>query len=62
MFSSSIAGIKPKQIAMSLASIDVTFIELTCKYWTMELSVQMCATVVATCDFFMPPSAMMAIL
>ena len=56
------AGIKPKQIAMSLASIDVTFIELTCKYWTMELSVQMYATVVATCNFFMPLSTMMAML
>ena len=58
----SIAGIKPKQIAMSSASIDVTFIELTCKRWTMELSVHMCATTMATCDFFMPLSAMMAML
>ena len=62
MFSSSIAGIRPKQMAMSSASIDVTFIELTCKHRTMELSVQMCMTAVATCNFFIPPSTMMAML
>ena len=49
-------------MAMSLASIDVTFIELTCKCQTMELLVQMCTTVVATCDFFMPLFAMMTML
>ena len=56
------AGIRPKWIAMSLASIDVTFMELTYKRWTMELSVQICIMAVATCDFFMPLSAMMVIL
>jgi len=49
-------------MAMSSASIDVTFIELTCKHRTMELSVQMCMTAVATCNFFIPPSTMMAML
>ena len=62
MFFSSIAGIRPKWIAMSSASIDVTFIELTCKHWTMELSVQMCMAMVATCDFFMSSSVMIAML
>ena len=38
-FSSSIAGIRPKRIAISLVSIDVMFIELTCKCRTIELSV-----------------------
>jgi len=47
---------------MSSASIEVTFIELACKYWTMELSDQMCATAIATCDFLTPLSAMMAML
>jgi len=56
------AGIRPKWIAMSLASIDVIFMELTYKCWTMELSVQICMMAVATCDFFMPPSAMTVIL
>jgi len=62
MFSFFIAGIRPKRIAMSLASIDVMFIELTCKCRIIELSVQMYATVVATCNFFMPLSTMMAML
>ena len=61
-FSSSMAGIRPKYIAMSSASIEVTFIELACKRWTMECSDQMCVTAVATCDFLMLPSAMMVIL
>ena len=61
-FSSSMAGIRPKCIAMSSASIEVTFIELACKCWTMELSDQMYVTAVATCNFLMPPSAMMAML
>ena len=61
-FSSSMTGIRPKCIAMSSASIEVTFIELACKYWTMELSDQMCATAIATCDFLTPLSAMMAML
>jgi len=56
------AGIRPKRIAMSSASIEVMFIELTCKHRMMELSDQMCVTAVATCDFLMPPSAMMAML
>ena len=62
MFSSSMAGIRPKCIAMSSASIEVMFIELACKRWTMEFSDQMCATTVATCDFLMPSSATMAML
>ena len=61
-FSSSMAGIRPKHIAMSSASIEVTFIELACKHWMMEFSDQMYATTVATCDFLMPPSAMMVML
>ena len=40
-FSSSMAGIRPRHIAMSSASIEVTFIELACKRRMMELSVQM---------------------
>ena len=55
-------GIRPKRIAMSLASIEVTFIKLACKHWMMEFSDQMCATAVTTCDFLMPPSATMAML
>ena len=61
-FSSSMAGIRPKRIAMSSASIEVTFIELACKHWMMRFSDQMCITAVATCDFLMPLSAMMAML
>jgi len=56
------AGIRPKHIAMSSASIEVMFIKLACKCQTMELSVQMCTTAVATCDFLMPPSTTMAML
>jgi len=56
------AGIRPKRIAMSSASIEVTFIELACKHWMMRFSDQMCITAVATCDFLMPLSAMMAML
>ena len=35
-FSSSMVGIRPKHIAMSSASIEVTFIELACKRRMME--------------------------
>ena len=62
IFSSSMVGIRPKYIAMSSASIEVTFIELACKCQTMELSDQICATAVATCNFSMSLSAMMAML
>ena len=62
MFSSSMAGIRPKRIAMSLASIEVTFIELACKHWTIEFSDQICAIAVATCNFLMLPSTTMAML
>ena len=62
MFSSSMADIRPRRIAMSSASIEVTFIELACRHRMMELSVQMCATAMATCDFLMPLSAIMAML
>ena len=61
-FSSSMAGIRPKRIAMSSASIEVMFIKLACKCWMMEFSDQMYATVVATCDFLMPLSATMVML
>jgi len=50
------------QIAMSSASIDVTFIEWTCSYLMTELLIQICAAAVATWDFLTPPSAMTAVL
>ena len=34
------ASIRPSRMAMSLASTDITFIELICKRWMMELSDQ----------------------
>ena len=39
-FSFSMASIRPSRMAMSLASTDITFIELICKRWMMELSDQ----------------------
>jgi len=56
------AGIRPSQMAMSSASTDVTFIELICKCWMMELSNQMWVTTVAICDFLIPLSVMMVVL
>ena len=49
-------------MAMSSASTDVTFIELICKRWTIELLDQMWATTVATCDFLTPPSVITVVL
>ena len=62
MFSSSMADIRPKRMAMSSALIEVTFIELACRCWMREFSDHMCVTAVATCDFLIPPSATMAML
>ena len=62
MLFSSMAGIRPKHMAMSSASIEVTFIELACRRWTREFSDHMYVTVVATCDFLIPPSATMVML
>ena len=62
MLSIAIAGMRPVRIAMSSTSIDVTFMEWTCSYLITELSTQMCATAVATWDFLMPSSAMIAVL
>ena len=58
----SIAGMRPVRMTMSSASIDVTFNEWTCSCLMIELSTQMCAAAVATWDFFMPLSAMTAVL
>jgi len=49
-------------MAISSASIDVTFNEWTRSCLMLELSAQMCAAAVATWDFFMPLSAMTAVL
>jgi len=49
-------------MTMSSASIDVTFNEWTHSCLIIELSAQMCATAIATWDFFTPPSAMTAAL
>ena len=49
-------------MAMSSASIDVTFKEWTHSCLMTELSAQMCAAAVATWDFLTPPSAMTATL
>ena len=62
MLSISIAGVRPVQMAMSSASIDVMFKEWTCSCLMTELSAQMCATAIATWDFLMPPSMMTAVL
>jgi len=56
------AGIRPSQMAMSSASTDITFIELICKHWMMELLDQIWATAVAICDFLTPPSVMTVVL
>ena len=62
MLSISIAGMRPVRMAMSSASIDVTFNKWTCSCLMIELLAQMCAAAVATRDFFTPPSAMTAAL
>ena len=49
-------------MAMSSASMDVTFKEWTCSCLMTELLAQMCAAAVAIWDFLMPPSAITAIL
>jgi len=48
MLSISIAGIRPVRMAMSSASIDVTFKEWTCSCLVTELSAQMCTAAVVT--------------
>jgi len=55
-------SIRPSQMTISLASTDITFIELICKRWTMELSDQIWAIAVAMCDFLTPPSVMTIVL
>ena len=50
------------QMAMSSAFIDVTFIEWICKHWITELSNQIWATAIVTCDFLTPLSVMTAML
>ena len=49
-------------MAMSSALIGVMFAEWTCNYLITELSAQIYTTAIATWDFLMPPSAMIAIL
>jgi len=58
----SIAGVRPVQMAMSSASIDMMFKKWTCSCLMTELLAQMCATAVVIWDFLMPPSAITAIL
>ena len=58
----SIAGVRPIQMAISSASIDVTFTEWTRSCLMIELSAQMCTAAIATWDFLTPPSAMIAAL
>ena len=58
----SMAGMRPVRMAMSSASMGVTFNEWTCSCLMTEWSVQMCAAAVVTCVFFTPPSAMTAAL
>ena len=48
MLSISIAGMRPVQMAMSSASIDVTFKEWTHSCLMTELLARMCAAAVAT--------------
>ena len=62
MLSLSMVGIRPVQMVMSSASIDITFIEWICNHWIIELSNQIWAAAVATCDFLTPPSAIIAML
>ena len=62
ILSLSIVGIRPVQMAMSSAFIDVTFMEWICKHWITELSNQIWATAIVTCDFLTPLSVMTAML
>ena len=62
MLSISMAGMRLVRMAMSSASIDVTFKEWTRSCLMTELSAQMCAVAIATWDFLTPPSAMTAAL
>ena len=48
MLSISIAGVRPVRMAMSSASIDVTFKEWTHSCLMTELLARMCAAAVAT--------------
>ena len=58
----SMAGMRPVQMAMSLASIGVTFNEWTHSCLMIELSAQMYTAAVVTWVFLMPPSVMIAAL
>ena len=58
----SIAGMRPERMAMSSASIEVTFNEWTCSCLMAEWWVQMCTAAVATWVFLTPPSVMTAVL
>ena len=58
----SITEVRPVRMAMSSASIDVTFKKWTHSCLMTELLAQMCAAAVATWDFLIPLSAMTAAL
>ena len=62
MSSISIVGTSPVRIAMSSASRGVIFIEWTFNDLMIWLLDQMCAIAVATWDFLIPPSAIIAVL
>ena len=62
MSSISIVGTSPVWIAMSSASREVIFIEWTFNDLMIWLLDQMCAIAVATWDFLIPPSAIIAVL
>jgi len=51
---------RPMQMAISLASMDITFMVWIWTYLVMELFFQMWATAVAILDFLILPSAMTA--
>jgi len=57
VFPISMAGMSPVWIAMSSASRDVTFMELTCNFFMTTLLDQIWAAAMATCDFLTPPLA-----
>ena len=61
-FTISMAGISPVQIAMSLASRAMMFMELTCNFLMTTLLDQIWAAAVVTCDFLMSLSAMTTVL
>ena len=62
MLSISIAEMRPVRMAMSSASIDVTFKKWTRSCLMTELSAQMYAAAVATWDFLTSSFAMTAVL